>query len=73
MISKATLIAAFLLRVAMSLVTIDLKIEKFKPKYVDKMNYYFSLLDRLERRVGENRSIDIILYAKKEYVAEELT
>ena len=57
----------------MSLVTIDLKIEKFKPKYVDKMNYYFSLLDRLERRVGENRSIDIILYAKKEYVAEELT
>lgn len=32
------------------LVAIDLKIGEFKPKYAGKMNYYLSLLDRLERR-----------------------
>lgn len=32
------------------------------------MNYYLSLLDRLERGVDENRSIGIILCAEKETV-----
>ena len=32
------------------LVAIDLKIGEFKPEYAGKMNYYLSLLDRLERR-----------------------
>lgn len=48
------------------LVAIDLKIGEFKPEYAGKMNYYLSLLDRLERREGENRSIGIILCAEKD-------
>ena len=30
-------------------VAVDLKIGPFKPEYAGKMNYYLSLLDRLER------------------------
>lgn len=47
------------------LVAVDLKIGPFRPEYAGKMNYYLSLLDRLERGVGENRSIGIILCAEK--------
>lgn len=54
------------------LVAIDLKIGEFKPEYAGKMNYYLSLLDRLERREGENRSIGIILCAEKDRVEVEL-
>lgn len=50
------------------LVAIDLKIGEFKPEYAGKMNYYLSLLDRLERKGNENSSIDIILCAKKDRV-----
>ena len=38
------------------LVAIDLKIGAFKPEYAGKMNYYLSLLDRLERGADENLS-----------------
>ena len=55
------------------LVAIDLKIGEFKPEYAGKMNYYLSLLDRLERREDENRSIGIILCAEKDHVEVELT
>lgn len=54
------------------LVAIDLKIGEFKPEYAGKMNYYLSLLDRLERREDENRSIGIILCAEKDHVEVEL-
>lgn len=54
------------------LVVIDLKIGEFKPEYTGKMNYYLSLLDRLERREDENRSIGIILCAEKDRVEVEL-
>ncbi len=54
------------------LVAIDLKIGEFKPDYAGKMNYYLSLLDRLERREDENRSIGIILCAEKDHVEVEL-
>ena len=54
------------------LVAIDLKIGKFKPEYAGKMNYYLSLLDRLERGEDENRSIGIILCAEKDHVDVEL-
>lgn len=54
------------------LVAIDLKIGEFKPEYAGKMNYYLSLLDRLERCEGENRSIGIILCAEKDNVEVEL-
>ena len=55
-----------------SLVAIDLKIGEFKPEYAGKMNYYLSLLDRLERFNGENRSIGIILCAEKDHVEVEM-
>ncbi len=55
-----------------SLVAIDLKIGKFIPEYAGKMNYYLSLLDRLERGEGENPSIGIILCAEKDRVDVEL-
>ena len=54
------------------LVAIDLKIGGFKPEYAGKMNYYLSLLDRLERGQDENRSIGIILCAEKDHVEVEL-
>lgn len=54
------------------LVAIDLKIGEFKPEYAGKMNYYLSLLDRLERGKDENRSIGIILCAEKDHVEVEM-
>ncbi|OWV03996.1 hypothetical protein B7993_12235 [Fibrobacter sp. UWH3] len=36
-------------------------------------NYYLSLLDRLERGEGENRSVGIILCATKDNVEVELS
>lgn len=36
------------------------------------MNYYLSLLDRIERGEDENRSIGIILCAEKDHVDVEL-
>ena len=53
------------------LVAVDLKIGAFKPEYAGKMNYYLSLLDRLERGADENRSIGIILCAEKDRVEVE--
>jgi len=52
--------------------TYDLKIGEFRPEYAGKMNYYMSLLDRLERREDENRSIGIILCAEKDNIEVEL-
>ena len=54
------------------LVAIDLKIGAFQPEYAGKMNYYLSLLDRLERGEDENRSIGIILCAEKDHLEVEL-
>jgi len=54
------------------LVAIDLKIGAFEPEYVGKMNYYLSLLDKLERQEGENPSIGIILCAEKDHVEVQL-
>ncbi len=48
--------------------TYDLKIGEFKPEYAGKMNYYLSLLDRLERR----EDMGIILCAEKDNVEVEL-
>lgn len=56
-----------------SLVAIDLKIGEFRPEYVGKMNYYLSLLDRLERAPDENGSIGVILCATKDSVEVELS
>ncbi len=55
-----------------ALVAIDLKIGPFMPEYAGKMNYYLSLLDKLERSEGENKPIGIILCAEKDHGEVEL-
>ncbi|CEN46689.1 conserved hypothetical protein [Capnocytophaga canis] len=55
-----------------SLVAIELKIGSFKPEYVGKMNFYLSLLDRLEKGENENPSIGIILCADKDHLDVEI-
>lgn len=55
-----------------SLVAVDLKISEFMPEYVGKMNFYLSLLDKLEKQQDENPSIGIILCAAKDNVEVEL-
>ena len=55
-----------------SMVAIKLKIGEFKPEYVGKMNFYLSLLDKLEKAPDENPSIGIILCAEKDHLEVEL-
>ena len=55
-----------------SMIAIELKIGEFKPEYVGKMNFYLSLLDKLEKAPEENPSIGIILCAGKDYLEVEL-
>nr|MCU0341307.1 PDDEXK nuclease domain-containing protein [Spirosomataceae bacterium] len=55
-----------------ALVAIELKIGEFKPEYVGKMNAYLTLLDRMERREGENPPIGIILCADKNHLDVEI-
>jgi predicted nuclease of restriction endonuclease-like (RecB) superfamily len=55
-----------------ALVAIELKMGSFKPEYVGKMNFYLSLLDRLEKGETENQSIGIILCADKDHLDVEI-
>lgn len=55
-----------------SLVAIELKIGSFKAEYVGKMNFYLSLLDKLEKGENENKSIGIILCADKDHLDVEI-
>jgi len=48
-----------------SLVAIELKIGKFQPEFVGKMQFYLTALDRQVREAGENPSIGIILCKEK--------
>ena len=54
------------------MVAIELKIGEFKPEYVGKMNFYLSLLDKLEKAPDENPSIGIILCAEKDHLEVEM-
>ncbi len=47
------------------LVAIELKVGKFKPEFVGKMQFYLRALDRLVRQEDENPSIGIILCKEK--------
>ncbi|MDR3243667.1 MAG: PDDEXK nuclease domain-containing protein [Elusimicrobiota bacterium] len=47
------------------LVAFELKIDKFKPEYVGKMNFYLEALDREHKKENENPSVGIILCANK--------
>jgi hypothetical protein len=55
-----------------ALVAIELKIGSFKAEYVGKMNFYLSLLDRMEKGETENQSIGIILCANKDHLDVEI-
>lgn len=48
------------------LVAIELKIGKFKPEYISKMDFYLEGLDRQIKKEDENPSVGLILCASKE-------
>lgn len=48
-----------------SLVAVELKIGKFQPEFVGKLQFYLTALDRQVREEGENPSIGIILCKEK--------
>lgn len=47
------------------LVAFELKIGKFKPEYVSKMDFYLEALDRQKKKEHENPSVGLILCASK--------
>ena len=47
------------------LVAIELKVGKFKPEYVSKMDFYLEGLDRQVRKPDENPSVGMLLCASK--------
>lgn len=44
---------------------LELKIGKFKPEYVSKMDFYLEALDRQVKKEHENPSVGLILCAAK--------
>ncbi len=48
------------------LVAFELKIGKFKPEYISKMDFYLEALDRQEKKKHENPSVGVILCASKD-------
>ncbi|MBI4720686.1 MAG: DUF1016 domain-containing protein [Chitinivibrionia bacterium] len=53
------------------LVAIELKVGKFQPEFVGKMQFYLTALDRQVREKGENPSIGIILCKEKKRTVVE--
>ena len=47
------------------LVAIELKVGKFKPEYVSKLDFYLEALDRQVKKVNENPSVGLLLCATK--------
>lgn len=48
------------------LVAFELKIGKFKPEYISKMDFYLEALDRQEKKNNENPSVGVILCTDKD-------
>ena len=48
------------------LVAFELKIGKFKPEYISKMDFYLEALDRQKKRENENPSVGMSLCASKD-------
>ncbi len=42
-------------------VVIDLKVEDFKPEFADRMSFYLTAVDELERQAGDEPSIGLVL------------
>lgn len=47
------------------LVAMELKIGKFKPEYISKMDFYLEALDRQAKKENENPSVGLLLCASK--------
>lgn len=47
------------------LVAIELKISKFKPEYISKLDFYLEALDRQVKKENENPSVGLLLCAAK--------
>ena len=54
------------------MIAIDLKVGEFQPEYIGKMNYYLTLLDRMEKAPDEEPSIGLILCAEKDHLDVEV-
>ena len=48
------------------LVAFELKVGKFKPEYISKIDFYLEALDRQKKKENENPSVGIILCASKD-------
>ncbi|MHC8358054.1 PDDEXK nuclease domain-containing protein [Pseudomonas sp. LB3P81] len=48
------------------LVAIELKVGRFEPEYLGKLNFYLEALDRGERKAHENPAIGVLLCASKD-------
>ena len=48
------------------MVAFELKIGKFKPEYISKMDFYLEALDRQKKKEHENPSVGLILCASKD-------
>lgn len=48
------------------LVAVELKVGRFEPEYLGKLNFYLEALDRDERKPHENPSIGVLLCASKD-------
>ncbi len=48
------------------LVAFELKVGKFKPEYISKMDFYLEALDRQKKKKDENPSVGVILCAYKD-------
>lgn len=55
------------------LVAIELKVDKFQPEFVSKMDFYLAALDKYEKKENENPSVGIILCASKNDSVVELS
>ena len=44
----------------------ELKIGRFKPEYISKMDFYLEALDRQKKKEHENPSVGVILCASKD-------
>ncbi len=47
------------------MVAIELKVGKFKPEYVSKLDFYLEALDRQVKKENENPSVGLLLCATK--------
>jgi predicted nuclease of restriction endonuclease-like (RecB) superfamily len=48
------------------LVAVELKVDRFEPEHLGKLNFYLEALDRDERKAHENPTIGVLLCASKD-------